>query len=219
MVDRVDKIRFPEIRRVNPNDSATDERKRRQQPNSEEEDEAGDGFDLLSERTDWHVLFDHPHLWQQNVEILAEEVKRIQYLGINLKTDPSLLKIRVDLHDGSVIPNAYLSVARSYALQLKNLQRLAPIELKRLTSSKVLWLTIPKDEKSLREEITRVTTNATNKTFSRTVKKYLTRSTWLQKLGIQDPVSRRVKTEIVWIYVTVVVVFCFFLFGMFYLME
>ena len=216
MVDRIDKIRFPEIRRVNASEDALEDRKRRgRDEDTAEEDE--DGFNLISDRTDWQILFDQPHLWQQGLELMVEDIRALSFLGVNLKTDPSLLKVRAELQDGSIYPEAYLSVPRSFGMQIKILPRFSPLPLGKLTSGKSIWLTVPKDVAAVREEITRVT--RVEKSFSRTFKRYLSHKTWLQRLAIQDPVSRRYNAEIIGIYAILFVIFSLFVFGLFYLME
>ena len=216
MVDRVDKIRFPEVRRVNPSDDALEDRNRRGQgQEAAEEDE--DGFNLISDRTDWQILFDQPHLWQQGLELMVDEIRALSFLGVNLKTDPSLLKVRAELLDGSIYQEAYLSVPRSFGMQIKILPRFSPIPLGKLTAGKSIWLTVPKDVAAVREEITRVT--RVEKSFSRTFKRYLSHKSWLQRLAIQDPVSRRYNSEIIGIYTILFVIFGLFVFGLFYLME
>lgn len=216
MVDRVDKIRFPEVRRVNASEDALEDRKRRGRDNDGPEDDE-DGFNLISDRTDWQILFDQPHLWQQNLELMVDEIRALSFLGVNLKTDPSLLKVRAELHDGSIYDEAYLSVPRSFGMQIKVLSRYSAIPLGKLTSGKSIWLTVPKDKAAVREEITRVT--SVEKSFSRTFKRYLSHKTWLQRLAIQDPVSRRYNVEIIGIYIILFVIFGLFVFGLFYLME
>lgn len=200
MVDRIEKMSPDRYRIEGARDALEDEGKN---GGDDEGDEAGgkDSFDKLSDRTDWNILFDQEGLWQQNRQVAVEDVATIQFLGINLKTDPSLLKVRVVGRDGQVIPTAYLSVSRYQGLQLKNSEKLAILDVKKLTKERVLWITVPRDEKKLNDEITRLTRQPKERTFSQTFKNFISRKTWLQRLGIQDPVSQRLNSEILSIYV------------------
>lgn len=205
MVDRIEKI-FPDRYRIEgARDALEDQGK--QQNGDDEGDEAGskDSFDKLSDRTDWNILFDQEALWQQNLQIPVEDVATVQFLGINLKTDPSLLKIRIVGRDGKVVPAAYLSVSRYQGLQLKNENKLAILDVKKLTKERVLWLTIPRDEKKVNEEITRLTRQPKEKTFSQTFKHFISRKTWMQRFGVQDPVSKRLNSEILSIYIILLI--------------
>lgn len=215
MVDRIDKIK-PDVYRVEETQDPLEEQ-RKQQEHEQTEEEDGDNFDRLAHKTDWQILFDKTNLWKRNVEVKVEDIDRIQFLGLNFKTNPSLLKIRVFLYDGQVINTAFLSVSRSLALKLRERKKSATIDVNLLTSDPVLHLTIPTDEEQVDEEITRITGGPREKSFSKSFKRLISKKTWMQKLGIQDPVSHGINREILGIYVTVLVVISAISFGILFL--
>jgi len=205
MVDRIDKIKQDHYRVDETQDPLEEQRKNKEEHEQEEEEE-GDSFDKMSSKTDWNILFDKSSLWERNVEVKVEDIDRIKFLGINLRTNPAVLKIRVFLYDGNVINTAFLSISRSLGLQIKNMNRTTHVDVNMLTKESSLWLTIPKDEEMVDDEITNITGTPKETSFSKTFKNLISQKTWMQRLGIIDPVSRRMNREIVGIYLTVVVV-------------
>lgn len=214
MVNRINKTHLPENRRVEEVDD-DDQRKNQQQDQGDDKDE----FDKLSEKTDWNVLFNKSHLWRQTIDVAVEDIQEILFLSVNLKTDPCLLQIKVTMHDGVVLENAFLSIARSAGLRFKNLRRLTRIPLGNFTRGRMISLTIPKDEKAVKEEITRVTNNPQEKSVSKLIRRLVSHNTWLHRLGIKDPVSQRINREILMIYVTISVVVVTFVAGIIYLFS
>lgn len=203
MVDHIPKITDQSFRVHEAKDSTDDEGKKQQ--DQQDDDQQSDNFDKLSNKTDWSVLFDQHKLWDRNIEVKVEDIDRIKYLGLNIRSNPALLKIRVFLYDGNVINTAFLSISRSLGLTLKNNLKGSFIDVNQITADTILRLTVPKDEELVDEEITRIT-ESKEKTFSRTFKILISKKTWMEKLGIQDPVSKRINNEILWIYLTVFIV-------------
>lgn len=206
MADRIDKI-DPNVGayRVQETRDALEEEKQKQQDEEGEQDQR-DSFDKLSEKTDWRLLFEQQNLWKKNIEIPVEEVATIKFLGINLKTDPSLLNIRIAFHDGHVISQAFLPISRTLGFKFKNVPRLADINIKHITMNSVMKVAIPVDEASLSKEITKITQKPKKEvTFSQRVKNLIQRKSFIQKIGLQDPVSKNVNNEIIGVYATLVV--------------
>lgn len=215
MVNRIEPVRPSETPGIDRVD-ADGGRSGQEQPEADTE-EKGDAYDKLSEKTDWNILFDKSHLWQQSVDVPVEDILELKFVTVNLKTDPCLLQLKASLKDGSTYDPAFLSMSRASGLKLKNLPRGSRLPVGQVTRSRVLTLTVPKDEGRVREEITRVTRNPRERTVSYTLKRIVSRRSWLHRLGVRDPVSQRINAEIVWIYLTVLVLLAAFVFGISYL--
>lgn len=200
MVDNINKISDNLYRVHEARDSADDEDQKRNTQDDDDGDQ--DNFNKLSDKTNWKVLFDKTNLWNRNVEVKVEDIDRIKLMGLNFRTNPALLKLRVFLFDGSTINTAFISVSRSLALELKSKQGTS-IDVNKLTTENSLWLTLPTDETALDDEITRITEEQPERTFSEAVKMIISGKSLLQKIGLQDPVSKRTNYEILWIYLTV----------------
>lgn len=216
MVNRIEPIRPTEAHAV---DKVRDDDERQQQQQNENDEEGeGDAFDKLSEKTDWNILFEKSHLWQDSLDLEIRDIKEIKFVSVNLKTDPCLVQISVELKDGTRYANAFLSLARAIGLRMKNTPRGGRIPLGDLTRGRSITITVPKDENQVKEEITRVTRDPRERTVSYTMKKLpRSRPGLLVRLGLKNPVSRRINSEIVWIYLTVFILGAAFIFGGFYL--
>lgn len=215
MVDFVPKVN-PETDLIQKTKDALDEEKRQgaEEEDLQQEKKSSDQFG----KGELKGIFDKKSAWQKTIEIKVEDIDRIKFLGVNYKTDPSLLKIRVFLYDGSVINTAFLFVARTLALKLKNLASSAYIDVNWLTRESALKFTIPVDEKHADEEITRVTQGAGEKSFSQKLKNLIVQRTWAQKLGLKNPDTGELNVEIVWVYVTVLVLALAFVAGTVFLL-
>lgn len=106
-----------------------------------------DAFASLSEKTDWKLFFGKNQLWKKNIQVQKEEIENIIFKKINLKTDPSLLRIDVELTGGEKISPAFLAVPRALGLQLKNLKPGDLIQEKYLMKDNTLRLTVPTNPK------------------------------------------------------------------------
>jgi hypothetical protein len=215
MVNRIEPVRpstTPGVERVDDEGG----RSGQEQPEGDGE-EKGDAYDKLSEKTDWNILFDKSHLWQQSIDVPIEDVQELKFISVNLKTDPCLLQIRVKLKDGTSYDPAFLSMSRTAGFKLKNQPRLSHLPVGQIVRGRILTLTVPKDEGRVREEITRVTRDPRERTVSYTFKRLVSRRSLLHRLGLRDPVSQRINSEIVWIYLTIGIVVAAFVFGVYYL--
>ena len=218
MVDRVEKTGANPYRVDETKEALDDEGSNNQDQGDENEGDA-DNFDKLNKKTNWKSLFDKSDLWQRNVEVKIEEIDRIKFLGINLNTNPALLKIRVFMYDGAEIHTAFMAISRVQAMQLKNFNSSAHIDVNLLTTEASLWLTIPHDEAAVDKEITKITKGLPKEwTFSQTFRMLVSRKTWIERLGIQDPVSKRINNEIVWVYLTSLTVASTIFFAVVYMM-
>lgn len=215
MVDRIEKVGREGYRVDEARDSTDD-----QSGNAGTEDQGEgetDNFKKLANKTDWNVLFDKKDLWRRNVEVKVEDIDKVKLLGVNLKTNPALLKIRIFLYDSTVINTAFLAVSRDVALKFKGASS-ASIDINQLTKESSLWLTMPLNEADVDEEITRITATPKERTFSTTLKLLISKKTWLEKLGIQDPVSKSINREIMGVYITVVTLISAVTFAIVYLL-
>ncbi len=122
MVDRIDKTDRFEYWQVASSAEAHKDRGQGGDANEENKQSSRDGFASLGEATDWRLLFDKSKLWKRNIQVSRDEVKKVVFRKINLKTDPSLLRVDVELNGGETISPAFLSISRSVGLKIKNLQ-------------------------------------------------------------------------------------------------
>ncbi|EKD51618.1 MAG: hypothetical protein ACD_62C00215G0002 [uncultured bacterium] len=219
MVDRLEIKYSNQTYRVDASRDALEEERK------ESQDEEGDGqpnddkFGSLRDGQDLQRLFEKNQLWNRNIQIKVEDIDKIKVLGLNLKTEPSLLKIRIFLYDGAVIPTAIVSVSRSLAFQIRGLKNAAFVDVNMLTKGTVLSVTVPKDENQIDEEITKITGVPREKTLSRTFKMLISKRNWLQKFGLQDPVSKKINNEIIWVYITTIALMTLLSFGVLYLLT
>lgn len=139
MVDRIDKIDGVENYWKLDSSSETDKEKSHQEQDSQKKD----AFDSLGEKTDWKALFDKSKLWNHNIQLGRDETKQVLFRKLNLKTDPSLLKVDVELNGGETISPAFLSVSRSIGLQMKDFKNGEAIPLNLIFQGDLLRLTIP----------------------------------------------------------------------------
>jgi len=219
MVDRVhNKFDPTSLQRVNAARDALEEEKDKGGQDEEDGEGKEDGFDALAEKKNWQVLFDKNSLWKRNIELKVDEIQSVKILGVNIQSDPSLVKMRVFMKDGSDVNTAFMSVSRSVAIKLKGEQRATITDLSLLTKDLSLRVTIPQDEKRVDEEITRITKAAKEVTLSETMKSFISNKTWLERLGFRDPVTKSINTEIIWIYLTIVGVISVLVVGVSYLM-
>lgn len=209
MVDRISKVSSPDHIRVDESKDATEDEGRQGGGGVEEGDEeeglssSRDGFDRLRDKTDWNVLLEHPRSQQKRVEVAVDDVAELKFLHINLKTNPSLINLKVKLKDGTVFSSAYFSIARHAAVPFQNSRYDSEVDPSDLTEGQVLTFFVPDVRSDFADEVTRV--EPAERTFSQTIK-LLVKKTLLQKIGVQDPETRHANPEIVWAYVTAAVV-------------
>ncbi len=75
----------------------------------------------------------------------------------------------------------------------------------------------PESKVNLHDEVTRVTSVPEN-TFSQTLKQAI-KKTWIQFMGLQDAETKRFNSEVIFVYVTIIVVVLFFVFAVMWLIR
>jgi hypothetical protein len=210
MVDRIGKIHPRGHLRVDESKDSTEDEGQSNTPD-QEDDGPQDGFNSVLDKTDWRVLLDHPQSQQKRIDVPIADIAELVFIKINLKTNPSLLNVKILLKDGLVYPSAYVSVPRHVAVPLQHVRPQTVLHPEDVTEERVLAFFVPDVRVTAHEEVTVVTPE--EKTFSQTVK-LLFKRTWAQKIGIQDPDTKTPNQEIIWAYVTVAVVVASLLFAL-----
>ena len=186
---------------------------------SGEQGEGKDAYGALHEKTDWHLLFEKSRLWKQNIQIGRDEINEVLFQKINLKTDPSLLRVDITLKDGEKISPAFVSISRETGFKIKHLMKGEPIPREIILKDNFLRITIPADPQLFaREEVTaggpvkpkpEVLPKVLEET---TITRYLGRPL-LEALKLKDSVTGKLRTEILLIYGVSVLIFSLFLGG------
>ena len=177
----------------------------------------GDGFDRALDRTNWKVYLDQPRQNQRQVVVPVEGIKEIRFLKINLKTNPSLLNVKVLLNDASLLSSAYVSVARHMATTFERHRVGDVIEASEISTDPVLTFFVADLKSHPDEEVTRVTMRP-ELTLSRTVKMIL-KKTWRQQMGLEDPETRMANREVILVYITLAVIVLFFVFAILWIVR
>ncbi|MBX7149104.1 hypothetical protein K1X76_08450 [bacterium] len=145
VVERIDKLRETDYLRV---DASAESQKDREQEDGGQQD----NFQGLSDKTDWKLLLDKSKLWKKNIQIPVDDIEVIYYRKVNLKTDPSLLRIDLTLKNGEKIAPAFLAISRMAALQIKDLKSGDPLKVANLTRDNILQVTIPLNPALFKDE-------------------------------------------------------------------
>lgn len=138
MVERIDKTDQHDAYWRIESTVSTQKEKRDQESHSDQYDD----FD----KTDWNLLFDKSQLWKKNIAIPKNEIEKIQYGKVNLKTDPCLLRVDIFLKNGTSIAPAFVSLARLQGLKIKNFLTGQELPIDSITNEEVLRITIPNKE-------------------------------------------------------------------------
>lgn len=170
-----------------------------------------DGFDRALDRTNWKVYLEQPRQNQRKVVVPVGQIQEMRFLKINLRTNPSLLNVKVLLNNASLLSSAYLSVPRHMAMTFEGYRVGDVIDVSEVSSDPVLSFFVADLKNQPGEEVTRVTDRA-ERTFSRTVKMML-KKTWRQQMGLEDPETRMANREVILVYVTLAVIVLFFIFA------
>ncbi|MBF0105195.1 MAG: hypothetical protein HQM16_07695 [Deltaproteobacteria bacterium] len=217
MVDYVKKV-GPSPYRVDEAKDSLDEDRKRQRGDDDDAEGDKDNFDKSIDQKHLKDLYGKSDLWQRDVEVKVEDVDRIKFLGLSLKTNPALLKMRIFLFDGSVMSTAFMAVSRALAMRLKNYNSSAYLDINTLTDKPTLLVALPKKEEIVDDEITSFTKGHREKTLSETFRMLISKKTLAQKLGITDENTKQVNSEILWVYLTVIIVVMVILLGGLYLL-
>lgn len=203
-IERIDKTDIPEYWQVAASTEAHKDKKQNQ------EESASDHFEALGEKTDWQLLLNKSQLWKKNIQVLKEEIRQVLFRKVNLKTDPSLLRVDIELVNGDVISPAFLLVSRLDAFKIKRLKSGDAIPENFLYRNGALNITIPSDPKLFGDGTVKTTpepkrsgnklTTSESATENRdhameaTVKSSIDYKKWLQTL--KQPIT----TEMLFIY-------------------
>lgn len=135
MVERIEKTDRHEYWQVQ---SSAETHKDRGQKESQQ-----DAYAPLGDHTDWKHLLDKSNLWKRNIQITRADIGRIVFQKVNLKSDPSLLRVDMELSDGSVISPAFLAISRMAALKIKNLNPGDVLSPDQIGAGSTLRITVP----------------------------------------------------------------------------
>lgn len=210
MVERIPQIKPVNPARVDEAKEAMDDEEERRQGGGE--DEGGDEFEKRLDKTDWRLWLDKQGEQLVRMTVPVNDVAQITFNKVNLKTNPSLLNLRVVLRDGAVYRTALMSLARHQAMSFQGMTSGTLLKATELAPSGDLELLIPEHTS---EEITRLT--KTERTFSQTLKTGI-RKTWMQILGVRDPDTNQTYEEVAWVYVIAFTVIGAIVFGIAWIM-
>ena len=189
-----------------------DKRQGKQGDDEQSSQQDQDAFGSSNEQNQLQNLLAHTHPKQKEIEIPVQDIDQVKLLHVDISSEPAHLKIRVFLFDGAEIPIAYVPVSRTLAVKLRSLQNKL-IDVTKITPDPKLWLTVPSQgvkELDWDEDVTRITRDVKEKSLSRTIKMYVKKKTFLQKLGIQSAESNSFNNEIFAVYLTILIlVVCF----------
>jgi hypothetical protein len=220
MAERIDKTGQYEYLRVDS--SAASDKDRGQSGEEEDRDSGKDQFQKFQDKTDWNVFLDKSQLWKQNIEIDIQDIESVIFKNINLKTDPSLLRVDVILTDGGSISPAFIPISRVLALKMKDLKPGEKIPEEFIVKDNVLRITIPTNPEMLVPEAgTRPQQmpsfgDDTDKTVINPPLSWYNRI-WI-RLNIKDPITSKIKVEFTLIYFVVFLVLVFLGFGAVFLL-
>lgn len=217
MVDRIDKT-FQREPWVVESPTESDREKQSGQGES-----SHDGYAAFQEKTDWRLLFDQSKLWKKNIQVHDDEIEKILFRKINLKTDPSLLRVDIHLKTGEIIMPAFISLSRMNGLKIKHLKSGEEVSYKLLSQDPILRITIPTqpelfDDKNPPQLEQQVHTpqpvinrqpQGTDEAGEVTQIHQSVAEKWLTRLKIRDPLSHDLRFEIA---ITYILAFLFILF-------
>lgn len=145
MVERIEKKEYFEYWQV---ETANEAHKDRRDGEESPQDQYKNPF----ETTDWKLFFDKSRLWNKNIQVLRDEISQIVFQKINLKTDPSLLRLDIHLDGGTVLSPAFVSITRGESLKFKTLLPGQTIPVENLIKDKTLHVMVPTNPQQFLEE-------------------------------------------------------------------
>lgn len=196
VVERIDKVTRLEGWRVQESSEA----KKGGQNSGQETGK--DAFAALHEKTDWQILFEKSRLWKQNIQISRDEIEKVLFHKINLKTDPSLLRVDILLKRGEKISPAFLAVSRATGLKIKNLKQGEPIPEEYILKNNILRVIIPTNPALFADEAKPQPAKPANPANlppeEKTVGGAVAKNRFLPE--IRDPVTGQLRLEIIFVY-------------------
>lgn len=164
-----------------------------------QEENHRDAYAALGEKTDWESLFDKSQVWKRNIQVFQEEIDAIIFKKINLKTDPSLLRVDILLKGGEKISPAFMAISRAIGLRIKNLKAGDVIPEEYVLQDNVLRITVPTNPKLFKDEDEQPKKAAQKKlgeAEEATVKRK-TQKAYANFLNLKDPETNQVRMEVV----------------------
>lgn len=202
--------------------ATTDSGKGKQE--GEEKEQGKDAFASLHDKTDWQILFSKKSQWKTGIQVLREEIDQILFRKINLKTDPSLLRIDIILKGGGKISPAFMAISRAVGLKIKDLNSGDPIPEPLIMKGNILRVTTPSDPKRFAEWEKRSKKEGPKSSKAPgseseedlTIKKARGLSL-LERLKIKDPATKQTRVEIALIYGMILFILLMVIWGIFLL--
>ncbi|MDO8519586.1 MAG: hypothetical protein Q7T11_05425 [Deltaproteobacteria bacterium] len=191
MVDRIDKPSNLEPWRVQDPGSA-----KKDSGAGGEQDGSKDAFAALHDKTDWRLLFEKSRLWKQNIQIGRDEIAEVLFQKINLKTDPSLLRVDILLKAGGKISPAFVSISRALGFKIKQLNPGDPIPANIILRDNFLRITVPVDPKIFSGEVKAAPPPSQREVEETTITKSLLQF----DLSLRDPETGKLRAEVMIIY-------------------
>ncbi|EKD46976.1 MAG: hypothetical protein ACD_66C00270G0003 [uncultured bacterium] len=218
MVERIEKKEFFEYWQVEASTETHKDRK-------EDEESQGDGYKTPYETTDWKLFFDKSQLWNKNIQILKEEIAQIVFQKINLKSDPSLLRVDIFLNSGSKISPAFVSLSRAESLMLKNMLPGHLMSLDTIVKNKSLIVMVPTNPEKFIEEEKKLQLKRSNKGHvlsqelseetTTVIKQTVKNSVFI----LRDQKTGKIKMDVFTLYVVTLVLFFMLLTGIIWLVR
>lgn len=219
MPDRIDKSALDQI---NPYDSYRVERARETKDddqskgqNPQDQESEKDGFDQGVGENLYQNLTGKSAQQKSTVSLALEDIEKAWFDGIDLKTDPSHLMLKVKTYRDERVFLLKTPVSRAQALSLKSNPVDQVINLKKIFSDQKIWVEVMKVSASPDEEVTKVSGKTQDYTLSQTVKMSEKRSLW-QRLRIVDE-NQQLNLEVALAAITATAVLIFLVIGGLYL--
>lgn len=207
MVERIEKKDHLEYWQV---DASAESKK--EQGGGGQESEGRDAFEKLHDKTDWQLLFDKSRLWKKNIQIPEQDIDQILFRKLNLKTDPSLLRVDMKLKSGESVSPAFLTLARAEAFKIKHLATGQPLPLKHVLQGKSVWVTLPSNPKMLEDYASQVEKKE-EETQMQEKEESLGDATLKTTITAVSAITNKLSIEIVLVYGVLLVVIFFLIAG------
>ncbi len=219
MVERIEKKEAFEYWQV---EAAAQTHKDRKEGEGSSQDQYKNPF----ETTDWNLFFDKSRLWNKNIQILKEEISQIVFQKINLKTDPSLLRVNIHLNGGEIISPAFISIKRNESLKFKTLPPGQLLPLESILKDKTLHVMVPtnpsqflEEEKKLQQKQKRILTPASALTEDTTTVIKPNRAAKSHAFSLKDTKTGKIRADVLTLYLVSAALLCLLLIGLVWLAK
>lgn len=112
-----------------------------------------DTFSGFDEKTNWKNFLDHSRLWKKSIEIPKHNIDRIYFSKLNIKSDPSLLRVNIRLKDGSSIKPGFVSMSREMAIKCQHLKPGTPMSFETISMEDILRVTLPQESQNFNHQL------------------------------------------------------------------